>query len=67
MVSAGVHSFLRMSKQIAPVTELMLGCHIFVSNFIYKKKNESECTKPVKALTYFRWFKGVIRGDLDVH
>ena len=34
MVRAGLHSFLRMSRQIAPVTELMLGCHIFVSNFI---------------------------------
>lgn len=35
MVSAGVHSFLRMSRQMAPVCELILGCQIFVSNFIY--------------------------------
>jgi len=34
MVRAGVHSFLRISRQIAPVTEEILGCHIFVSNFI---------------------------------
>lgn len=34
IVRAGVHSFLRMSRQIAPVTELIFGCHIFVSNFI---------------------------------
>ena len=34
MVNAGVHSFLRMSRQIAPVWELIFGCHIFVSNFI---------------------------------
>jgi len=34
IVNAGVHSFFRMSRQIAPVCELILGCHIFVSNFI---------------------------------
>ena len=34
MVKAGVHSFLRISRQIAPVYELMLGCQILVSNFI---------------------------------
>ena len=27
------HWSLRMSKQMAPVTELMLGCHILVTNF----------------------------------
>ena len=37
MVKAGVHSFFRMSRQIAPVCELMFGCHIFVSNFIYNE------------------------------
>ena len=37
IVSAGVHSFLRMSRQIAPVCELILGCHILVSNFICKE------------------------------
>lgn len=37
MVNAGVHSFFRMSRQIAPVYELILGCHIFVSNFICNK------------------------------
>ena len=36
IVRAGVHSFFKMSKQIAPVYELIFGCHIFVSNFIYK-------------------------------
>jgi hypothetical protein len=35
MVRAGVHSFFRMSRQIAPVWELMLGCQIFVMNLIY--------------------------------
>ena len=40
MVSAGVHSFFRMSRQIAPVWELMLGCHIFVSNFIYSHEQK---------------------------
>ena len=34
MVSAGVHSFLRMSRQMAPVCELIFGCQILVSNFI---------------------------------
>ena len=34
IVRAGVHSFFRMSKQMAPVTELIFGCHILVSNFI---------------------------------
>ena len=29
------HSFLRMSRQIAPVCDEMLGCHTLVSNFIY--------------------------------
>ena len=43
IVRAGVHSFLRMSKQMAPVTEEMFGCQIFVSNFIYScfESNES--------------------------
>ena len=27
------HWSLRMSRHMAPVTELMLGCHIFVTNF----------------------------------
>ena len=35
IVNAGVHSFLRISKQIAPVCELIFGCHILVSNFIF--------------------------------
>ena len=35
IVNAGVHSFLRISRQIAPVCELILGCQILVSNFIY--------------------------------
>jgi len=35
IVNAGVHSFLRISRQIAPVYELMFGCQIFVSNFIF--------------------------------
>ena len=34
-VRAGVNSFFRISKQIAPVCELMFGCQIFVSNFIF--------------------------------
>jgi hypothetical protein len=34
IVRAGVHSFLRISKQIAPVCELIFGCQILVSNFI---------------------------------
>ena len=29
------HWSLRMSRHMAPVTELMLGCHIFVTNFTY--------------------------------
>ena len=37
MVKAGVHSFFRMSKQIAPVWELMLGCQILVMNLIYNR------------------------------
>jgi hypothetical protein len=35
MLSAGDHSFLRMSKQIAPVWLEMFGCQILVSNFIF--------------------------------
>jgi hypothetical protein len=35
IVRAGVHSFLRMSRQMAPVWELMFGCQIFVMNLIY--------------------------------
>jgi hypothetical protein len=34
MVRAGVHSFFRMSRQIAPVYELMFGCQILVMNLI---------------------------------
>ena len=34
MVKAGDHSSLRMSRQIAPVWELILGCHILVSKRI---------------------------------
>ena len=29
-----------MSRQIAPVTELMLGCQIFVTNFTYRMYSE---------------------------
>jgi len=32
---AGDHSFLRISRQIAPVYEDMFGCQILVSNFIF--------------------------------
>ena len=35
MVRAGLHSFLKMSKQIAPVSLLMFGCQILVSYFIW--------------------------------
>jgi hypothetical protein len=35
IVRAGVHSFLRISRQMAPVWEETLGCHNLVSNFIY--------------------------------
>jgi hypothetical protein len=35
MVKAGVHSFFNISRQIAPVYELTLGCHNLVSNFIF--------------------------------
>ena len=35
MVRAGVHSFFRMSRQMAPVYELIFGCQILVSNFIF--------------------------------
>lgn len=34
MVSAGLHSFLRISKQMAPLSLLMFGCQMRVSNFI---------------------------------
>ena len=40
MVKAGVHSFFRMSRQMAPVWELMFGCQIFVMNFIYCTQKE---------------------------
>jgi len=33
--SAGLHSFLRMSRQMAPVTLETFGCQILVSNFIF--------------------------------
>ena len=33
MIMQAHHWSLRMSKQMAPVTELMFGCHIFVTNF----------------------------------
>jgi hypothetical protein len=54
MVSAGVHSFFKMSRQIAPVCELILGCHILVSNFIcisqklVKSIDPLSCAKPTK-------------------
>jgi len=35
IVKAGDHSSLRISRQMAPVCEDMLGCHILVSNFIF--------------------------------
>lgn len=38
MVSAGLHSFFRMSKHMAPVSLEMLGCQILVRNFIYIKQ-----------------------------
>lgn len=31
---AAAHSFLRISRQIVPVTELTFGCQIFVSNLV---------------------------------
>ena len=34
IVRAGDHSFFRMSRQIAPDSELMFGCHTRVVNFI---------------------------------
>lgn len=45
-VSAGLHSFLRMSKQIVPVSLLMFGCQILVANFICAKRaaRPTECT-----------------------
>ena len=33
-VKAGLHSFFRMSRQIAPLSLLIFGCHILVSYFI---------------------------------
>mmetsp|Transcript_27262 Transcript_27262/g.90592 ORF Transcript_27262/g.90592 Transcript_27262/m.90592 type:complete len:214 (-) Transcript_27262:300-941(-) len=35
MVSAGDHSFLSMSRQMAPLCEETLGCHTLVRNFIF--------------------------------
>jgi hypothetical protein len=35
IVNAGVHSFFKISRQIAPVYDDTLGCHNFVSNFIF--------------------------------
>jgi len=35
IVRAGVHSFFKISRQIAPVCELMFGCQILVINLIY--------------------------------
>lgn len=34
MASAGDHSSFKISKQIAPVYDEILGCHILVSNYI---------------------------------
>ena len=39
MVRAGLHSFLRMSRQIAPDWLLMFGCQTFVMNFIFGGTN----------------------------
>jgi len=36
IVRAGVHSFFKISRQIAPVYELMFGCQILVINLIYQ-------------------------------
>ena len=33
--SAGLHSFFKISKQMAPVWLEILGCQILVSNFIF--------------------------------
>ena len=37
MVSAGDHSFFRMSRQMAPVCELTFGCHSLVVNCAHKQ------------------------------
>ena len=55
MERAGVHSFLRMSRQMAPVAEEMLGCQILVSNFIWGSGKG-----------YLRGVVWVILGKLDV-
>jgi hypothetical protein len=64
IVRAGVHSFFRMSRQMAPVWEDTLGCQSLVSNFIYEfwlaifRFNGG---------TYFWRLERIVWGDLDVY
>jgi hypothetical protein len=44
IVRAGVHSFFRISRQIAPVAEETFGCHNLVSNFIYNWLMDAKLT-----------------------
>ncbi len=55
IVSAGVHSFFKISRQIAPVCELMFGCQILVMNLIYKGIVIKHTTHYAKVDEYILW------------
>ena len=70
-VSAGLHSFLRMSKQIAPVSLLMFGCQIFVSYFIWCKEGAlvsgAERATVLLHTAHLRWHKWVVRRKPNIN
>lgn len=65
IVSAGVHSFFRISKHIAPVYELILGCQILVINFIYNQNSIRICK--IMLFEYLRWLKWIFLWNFYVY
>lgn len=64
IVRAGVHSDLSISKQIAPVWELIFGCQICVSNFIYIWELFYSYLKNNR--TYYRRLKWILLRKLNI-
>jgi len=60
MIMQTHHWSLRMSKQMAPVTELMFGCHIFVTNFTYGYRVAGICDSSVVEQMWQDMRKGTI-------
>jgi hypothetical protein len=70
---AGLHSFFKISKQMAPVWLEIFGCHIFVSNFILElhlmllPKGFFLVNAAHFSMFYLWWFIGILGRELNVY